>query len=126
MKRLVFFLAFILPNAVYSQTVQHLTETAKPADSFVDSIGVNVHMTYGNTAYGDVAAVKKMLSKMCIRDRFITMFVAFRRLRSWQCGEAYGRKNRDGALNIRKHRRVTLLTKSDVRYVCLLYTSRCV
>jgi hypothetical protein len=67
MKRLVLLLAFILPSTVCGQTLQHFTETAKPADSLVDSIGVNVHMTYGNTSYGDVAAVNKMLSTLAVR-----------------------------------------------------------
>src|SRR6202521_402282 len=67
MKTILLLLAFIFATAAHGQTVQNLTETAKPADSLVDSIGVNIHMTYSTTAYGDVTAVKKMLSKLGVR-----------------------------------------------------------
>jgi hypothetical protein len=60
-------LMFVVPMVAYGQTVQNLTETARPADSLVDSIGVNVHMTYSDTAYGDVAAVQKMLLTLGVR-----------------------------------------------------------
>ncbi len=67
MKRALFLLVFVLPVVAHGQTIENLTETAKPADSFVDSIGVNVHMTYGNTTYGDIAAVEKMLVTLGVR-----------------------------------------------------------
>jgi hypothetical protein len=54
-------------SSAYGQTVQSLTEIPKPAESLVDSIGANIHMTYGNTAYGDVTAVKNMLSTLGLR-----------------------------------------------------------
>jgi hypothetical protein len=66
-KEAILFLAFLIPAVAYGQTTQNLTETAKPADSLVDSMGVNVHMTYGNTTYGNVSAVKKMLSTLGLR-----------------------------------------------------------
>jgi hypothetical protein len=55
------------PVSNKGQSAQHLKETAIPADSLVDSIGVNIHMTYGNTAYGNVTAVKEMLSMLGLR-----------------------------------------------------------
>jgi hypothetical protein len=67
MKKILLLLTFMFPIAVCGQTVQNLTETALPADSLVDSIGVNVHMTYDNTDYGDVTAVQKMLSTLGVR-----------------------------------------------------------
>jgi hypothetical protein len=67
MKVAPLFLFFLFPIAAYSQTNQSLTETAKPADSLVDSMGVNIHMTYFNTSYGDVKAVQTMLSTLGLR-----------------------------------------------------------
>jgi serralysin len=55
------------PLLVYGQTRQNLTETPKPADLLVDSMGVNVHMTYGDTAYGNIAAVRTMLQTLGLR-----------------------------------------------------------
>ena len=43
-------------------------ETAKSADAFVDSIGVNVHLPYTNTAYGDYdGIIKPRLQEVGIR-----------------------------------------------------------
>jgi hypothetical protein len=67
MKTITLLLILIFPLAASGQTIQNLTETAKSADSLVDSIGVNIHMTYDNTAYGDVPAVKTMLSTLGLR-----------------------------------------------------------
>lgn len=67
MIKLLLSLVLVFPIAAYGQTIQNLTETARPADSLVDSIGVNVHMTYSDTAYRDVAAVQKMLSTLGAR-----------------------------------------------------------
>lgn len=41
--------------------------TAKKADSFVDSIGVNIHMGYDDGVYNDIAMVKTRLQEMGIR-----------------------------------------------------------
>jgi len=43
------------------------TEMAQMADSFVDSVGVNVHLHYGDTAYGNYAAVKSALTNLGVR-----------------------------------------------------------
>lgn len=67
MKKIIVLLAFISSIPTYCQTTQKLTETAKPADSLVDSMGVNIHMTYSNTAYGDMSAVQQMLSSLGLR-----------------------------------------------------------
>jgi hypothetical protein len=67
MKKIALFFLFVFPFATHGQTTQSLTEKAKPADSLVDSIGVNVHMTYSNTAYGNVSAVEKMISTLGVR-----------------------------------------------------------
>jgi hypothetical protein len=61
----LFALVFYIP--AFAQTTTNLTETPKPADSLVNSIGVNIHMTYGTTAYRDVTAVKQMLSTLHVR-----------------------------------------------------------
>jgi len=67
MKALTLLLFSLLPAVLYGQTVQNLTETAKPADTLVESMGVNIHMTYGSTAYGNVPAVQRMLSTLGVR-----------------------------------------------------------
>jgi len=41
--------------------------TARPADSFVNSIGVNVHLGYSNTVYNDFTAVRAALDKLGVR-----------------------------------------------------------
>jgi hypothetical protein len=68
-KQCVFLLFFTLVSgiAVVAQTTANFTETPKSADSFVDSIGVNIHMTYSDTAYANGTAVKKMLSTLGVR-----------------------------------------------------------
>src|SRR5258706_6726534 len=50
-----------------AQTTTNLKEVPKPADSLVDSIGVNIHLTYGNSVYRDVVDVKQMLSTLHVR-----------------------------------------------------------
>jgi hypothetical protein len=40
---------------------------AQPSDRFVDSIGVNVHMSYEDTGYRDVAAVRAALRDLGVR-----------------------------------------------------------
>src|SRR5690349_14849382 len=42
-------------------------DTARPADSFVDSVGVNVHLTYGDTAYGNFSLVRRRLDELGVR-----------------------------------------------------------
>jgi hypothetical protein len=66
-KKVTLILLLTIPLFAHGQTKQNLTETAKPADSLVDSMGVNVHMTYGDTTYGNVAAVQKMLQTLGLR-----------------------------------------------------------
>jgi hypothetical protein len=41
---------------------------AQPAQSFVDSIGVNVHMGYTDTAYGRLGAVRAALRQLGVRN----------------------------------------------------------
>jgi len=62
---LLFALALCIPT--FARTTTNLTEVPKPADSLVDSIGVNIHLTYGNSVYRDVVAVKQMLSTLHVR-----------------------------------------------------------
>ena len=40
---------------------------ATPADAFVDSIGVNIHLHYDNTIYGDFPKVKSALAEVGVR-----------------------------------------------------------
>ncbi len=63
----LFLIALVLYIPTFAQTTTNLREVPKPADSLVDSIGVNIHMTYGTTAYRDTAAVKQMLSTLHVR-----------------------------------------------------------
>ena len=42
-------------------------EVARPADAFVDSVGVNVHLHYSDTPYNDFEAVKRALLDAGIR-----------------------------------------------------------
>jgi hypothetical protein len=42
-------------------------ETAKSADAFVNSVGVNIHLHYTNSPYGNFAAVKTALANLGIR-----------------------------------------------------------
>jgi hypothetical protein len=64
---LSFGFALFCHASAFAQANMTLRETPKPADSLVDSIGVNIHMTYGNTAYADVPAVKRALSTLRVR-----------------------------------------------------------
>ena len=64
---LLFLSALVLYIPTFAQTTATFREVPKPADSLVDSIGVNTHMTYGTTAYGNVTAVKQMLSTLRVR-----------------------------------------------------------
>ncbi len=41
--------------------------TATPADAFVDSIGVNIHLHYNDTIYGDFPKVKSALKEVGVR-----------------------------------------------------------
>ncbi len=43
------------------------TETAKPAAAFIDSIGVNTHLHYYDTAYGNFSMVEQRLKEAGIR-----------------------------------------------------------
>jgi hypothetical protein len=63
----LFLFALVFYTPTFAQTPANLTEVPKPADSLVDSIGVNIHLTYGNSAYHDLAAVKQMLSTLHVR-----------------------------------------------------------
>src|SRR3954453_7550411 len=42
-------------------------ETARSADAFVDSIGVNTHVIFDDTAYGDFATVRARLQELGVR-----------------------------------------------------------
>ena len=42
-------------------------EKAVGADAFVDSVGVNVHLHYTDTSYGNFAAVEKALKDLGVR-----------------------------------------------------------
>jgi hypothetical protein len=66
-KIVILIVLLLSPLLSYGQTKQTLTETPRPADSLVDSMGVNVHMTYGNTAYSNIAAVRTMLQALGLR-----------------------------------------------------------
>jgi len=44
-----------------------LTERAKPADAFADSVGVCIHLGYADTAYGHYDVIKRRLTQAGIR-----------------------------------------------------------
>jgi hypothetical protein len=44
-----------------------ISEVAKPADSFVDSIGVNLHLHYLDTSYGHFDVIKAKLTELGVR-----------------------------------------------------------
>lgn len=67
MRKALIVLSLTIPFLAYGQTKQDLTETPKFADSLVDSMGVNIHMTYGDTTYGNVSAVRNMLQTLGLR-----------------------------------------------------------
>jgi hypothetical protein len=50
-----------------SQTATGPTEPAQSADAFVDSVGVNVHLTYINTSYANFPGVQSALQALGIR-----------------------------------------------------------
>jgi hypothetical protein len=58
---------FLLSLTASGQTTRSFQETPLPADALPESIGVNIHMTYGDTAYGNVVAVQRMLSALGVR-----------------------------------------------------------
>ena len=51
----------VLPATVHAQ------ETAKQADSFVDSIGINIKLNYTDTPYGNFPMVEQVLQQAGIR-----------------------------------------------------------
>jgi len=57
-----------LPAAKSTASVDaNLAETAKSADSVVDSVGVNVHIHYTDTPYADFPALKRVLKELGVR-----------------------------------------------------------
>ena len=62
---------------------------ALPAQTFVDSIGVNVHMGYTDTAYADVAAVRAALRELGVRH--VRDGIAVRRPDEYRALNALGR-----------------------------------
>lgn len=67
MRPLLLSLCLLFPTLLCAQTTLPLAETPRPADALVDSMGVNIHMTFSDTAYHNVPAVKTMLSQLGIR-----------------------------------------------------------
>jgi hypothetical protein len=64
--------ASVLANSLASQSpprdlVAYVTEDAKSADTFVDSIGINTHLNYFDRLYGNFALVKTELKLLGIR-----------------------------------------------------------
>jgi len=59
-----------LPKAAPSAIVppgEQTGEQARSADSFVDSIGANVHLTYFDTGYGNFEVIKRRLLDLGVR-----------------------------------------------------------
>jgi len=57
-------IGLLLAMAIGTASAQ---ETAKPADSFVDSVGVNIKLRYLNTPYANFSMVEQMLQQAGIR-----------------------------------------------------------
>jgi hypothetical protein len=55
------------PSAAVPAEEQQAGEQARPADSFVESIGANVHLTYFDTGYGNFEVIKKRLLDLGVR-----------------------------------------------------------
>ncbi len=51
-----------------SSTVEPTTTAAVSAESFVDSLGVNIHLAYTWTAYGDISLVESSLAYLGINQ----------------------------------------------------------
>ena len=56
-----------LPTASSGNTTSSMQEMPSVADAFVDSIGVNVHMTYANTFYANAAMLESSLTTLGVR-----------------------------------------------------------
>jgi hypothetical protein len=56
-----------LSGSVEDKGVLPSGEQAKPADSFAESLGVNVHLTYFDTGYGDFDVIKERLLDLGVR-----------------------------------------------------------
>jgi hypothetical protein len=65
-RRLTFLLFFIMCLGA-APLVSKDIEKAQSADAFVDSVGVNVHLHYTDTSYGNFSGVKKALTDLGIR-----------------------------------------------------------
>jgi len=63
-------IAFFAISTIYFISVQqisNLSETAKSANAFVDSVGINVHLHDGNTLYAHFDLVEKALKDLGVR-----------------------------------------------------------
>jgi hypothetical protein len=58
---------FALPSGSSTATESNFSETAKSADSLVDSVGVNVHIHYTDTPYADFPNLKRVLKELGVR-----------------------------------------------------------
>jgi O-antigen/teichoic acid export membrane protein len=54
-------------SAASSAAAESAAETPRSAAGFVDSVGVNLHMAYGNTPYGNVDRVAQLLKTLHVR-----------------------------------------------------------
>jgi len=64
--RLVRFLALVLITHLAASAAAK-AETAQSAGRFVDSIGMNVHLSYTNTAYGNVPELSRIVKDLGVR-----------------------------------------------------------
>jgi hypothetical protein len=59
---------FVAPRAQLPEITNiHFVETAKSADEFVDSAGVNVHLHYTDTPYADFPSLERALKELGVR-----------------------------------------------------------
>ena len=57
----------LIPALLMAFALSAGAETARSADAFVDSVGVNIHLHYADTSYSNFARVQQALQNLGIR-----------------------------------------------------------
>ncbi len=60
-------LAFLIAAAINCQPAKGVCETPVSADSIADSVGVNIHLHYDNTVYGNFPLIQSLLTNLGVR-----------------------------------------------------------
>lgn len=59
--------SYLAPNLAGLAVATAVTEQARPAFSFIDSVGLNTHIRYYDTAYGNFPLIKQRLQELGVR-----------------------------------------------------------